>query len=193
LSYNYLRLLHREAKNTYMRKITTIKTPTSSNTNSVDQDLNLWALFRQTREAMFKARGKELEKYGISSTQAAVLFTIQNIGKSATPAEISRRLIREPHSISGLLSRMEKQGIIKRVKDLPKRNMLRISLTAKGKELYKLTAKRDSMHEVFAVMSPEEKNILWGYLERLRDRSLKLAGIGYEMPFPPHRPDSEDD
>ncbi|MDD5191225.1 MAG: MarR family transcriptional regulator, partial [Dehalococcoidales bacterium] len=122
-------------------------TTTKSNSKSrflagTDQDYNLWALFRQTRDAMIKARERELEKHGISSIQAAVLFTIQDIGPEATPAEISRRLVREPHSISGLLSRMEKQGVIKRAKDLPKRNMVRISLTAKGRELYQYSTQR---------------------------------------------------
>ena len=159
---------------------------------STDQDYNLWALLRQTRDAMVKAREKELGKYGISSIQAAVLFTIQDIGTEATPAEISRRLVREPHSISGLLSRMEKQGLIKRVKDLPKRNMVRISLTAKGEELYKISTQRVTMHEIFDVISDEERKIIWDYLQRLRDRALKLAGIGYEMPFPPHWSEIED-
>src|SRR4030042_5989847 len=113
---------------------------------STDQDYNLWVLLRQTRDAMVKARGRELEKYGISSIQAAVLFTIQAIGAEATPAEISRRLVREPHSVSGLLNRMEKQGLITRVKDLPKRNMVRVVMTNKGREAYEQSTKRLSMH-----------------------------------------------
>ena len=152
---------------------------------STDQDYNLWVLMRQTRDAMTKAREKELEKYGISSIQAAVLFTTQTIGQEATPAEISRRLVREPHSVSGLLSRMEKQGLIKRVKDLPKRNMVRVVLTEKGKAAYELSTKRITMHEILAALNEEEKRYLWDELQRLRDKALKLAGIGRELPFPP--------
>jgi len=159
---------------------------------STDQDYNLWALFRQTRDAMVKARDRELEKHGTSTIQAAVLFTVQDIGPDATPAEISRRLVREPHSISGLLSRMEKQGLIKRVKDLPKRNMVRITLTQKGKELYEYSTQRITMHETFSAISDEEKRVLWDYLQRLRDKAFKLAGISYEMPFPPPISDLED-
>ncbi|MDD5191488.1 MAG: MarR family transcriptional regulator, partial [Dehalococcoidales bacterium] len=119
---------------------------------STDQDYNLWALLRQTRDAMVKARDRELEKHGSSTIQAAVLFTIQDIGPEATPAEISRRMVREPHSISGLLSRMEKQGLIKRVKDLPKKNMVRVTLTAKGKEAYEYSTQRAAMYEIMSVL-----------------------------------------
>ena len=167
-------------------KPTIIKNESKSHfMESTDQDYHFWALFRQTRDAMIKARERELEKHGISSIQAAVLFTIQDIGPKATPAEISRRLVREPHSISGLLKRMERQGLIKRIKDLPKRNMVRISLTAKGKELYQYSTRRQSMHDIMAVIADDERGLLWDYLLRLRDKALRLAGIDYEMPFPP--------
>jgi len=152
---------------------------------STDQDYNLWVLMRQTRDAMMKAREKELEKYGISSIQAAVLFTVKAIGPEATPAEISRRLVREPHSVSGLLSRMEKQGLVKRVKDLPKRNMVRVVVTDKGEAAYEMSTKRITMHETIAVLTEEERRNLWEYLQKLRDKALKLAGIGRELPFPP--------
>jgi DNA-binding MarR family transcriptional regulator len=160
---------------------------------STDRDYNLWVLLRQTRDAMVKARERELEKVGISSIQAAVLFTIQSIGTEATPAEISRRLVREPHSVSGLLNRMEKQGIIRRAKDLPKRNMVRVVVTDKGREAYEQSTKRLSMHEIMAALSEEERNRMWGYLEKLRDKAMKLAGIGYELPFPPHWSDADEE
>lgn len=153
---------------------------------SADQDYNLWVLLRQTRDALVRAREKELEKYGISSIQAAVLFNLQAIGDEATPAELSRRLVREPHSVSGLLNRMEKQGLITRNRDLPKRNMVRVMMTEKGKQAYELSKKRVSMHDTLAILSEQERNQLWNTLEKLRDRALKLTGIGHELPFPPH-------
>lgn len=158
---------------------------------STDKDYNLWVLLRQTRDAMSKAREGELEKYGISSIQAAVLFTIQAIGPNATPAEISRRLVREPHSVSGLLNRMQKQGLIRRVKDLPKRNMVRVVMTQKGEEAYRQSTRRLSMHETISALTEEERNQIWNLLEKLRDRAMKLAGIGYELPFPPHWADAD--
>jgi DNA-binding MarR family transcriptional regulator len=149
-----------------------------------DRDYDLWVLVRQTRDAIIKAREKELVQSGISSIQAAVLFTLQAIGNEATPAEISRRLVREPHSVSGLLSRMEKQGLIKKVKNLPRKNMVRVTITEKGQAAYHKSAERASMHEVMAILSENERKELWTLLEKLRDKSLKLAGIGYTLPFP---------
>jgi DNA-binding MarR family transcriptional regulator len=133
---------------------------------------------------MSKAREKELGKLGVSCIQAAVLFNLQAIGDAATPAELSRRLVREPHTISGLLSRMEKQGLIRKAKDLPRKNMVRIEMTDKGKEIYDKSTQRLAMHEIMSILPENEKKELWTYLEKLRTRALKTLGKGYELPFP---------
>ena len=89
--------------------------------SSTDQDYKLWVLLNQVRDAVLKARQKELDQYNISASQAATLFVIEAIGPKATPAEISRRLFRKPHSVAGragILSRMEKKGLVRRFKDL---------------------------------------------------------------------------
>jgi len=133
---------------------------------------------------MTRAREKELRKCGLSTTKAAVLFTVKVIGRDATLAETSRRLLREKHSVSLLLSRMERQGLIKRVKDLPNRNITRIILTRKGEEAYVLSTRSETMPEIVSVLSERERESLWYCLERMRNRALKLAGISYELPFP---------
>ena len=152
---------------------------------ATDHDYNLWVLLRQTRDAIIKARARELQQYGISSIQAAVLFTIQAIGDSATPAEISRRLIREPHSVSELLSRMEREGLIKRVKDLPRKNQVRVLITDKGRQAYEQSTEREAIHRIMSVLSEEEHQQLRSCLEKLRDEALRQVGIRHKPPFPP--------
>ena len=99
------------------------------NFSSADQDFRLWVLLEQVTRALRKAREKELNEYGISAADAAVFSIIQATDKQATPAEISPWLLREPHSVSGLLSRMEKEGLVRRVKDWDKKNLVRIAMT----------------------------------------------------------------
>jgi hypothetical protein len=42
-------------------------------------------------------------------------------------------------------------------------------------------------------LSDDEKKSLWEMLQKLRDKSLKLAGIGHELPFPPRWAEAEED
>ena len=75
--------------------------------SSADKDYELWVLLHQTKDAVYKARDKELMELGISPIMAAVLVIVEAIDGPATPAEISRWLFRESHTVSGLLQRME--------------------------------------------------------------------------------------
>jgi DNA-binding MarR family transcriptional regulator len=140
----------------------------------VDGNYELWVLLAQTREAMLKSRQKELGQYNISPRQNAVLLFLQVAGDKATPAEISRGLFRESHTISEILSRMEKQGLLKRVKDLTRKNLVRVELTEQGRETCNRSTRRESIHKILSVLSSEERQQLELYLRRLRDKALQL-------------------
>lgn len=146
-----------------------------------DQGGDLWALLIQTRDAMFKARQKELDQYKISAAASIALSVIQSIGSRATPAEISRRLSREPHSTSGLLNRMEKKGLIKKVKDLDRKNMIRVVITDKGYEAYYQSMRQESIHMIISSLSEEECQQLRSLLRTVRNEALKVIGVEPKM------------
>jgi DNA-binding MarR family transcriptional regulator len=141
---------------------------------SEDGIYELAVLLAQAREAMMKARQKELAPYNLSPRQSAVLLYLQATNGKATPSEISRGLFRESHSISEILGRMEKQGLVRKVKDLDRKNMVRIELTEKGQEACNRSEKLSSIKKIFSTLSSEERQQLRFYLERLRDRALRL-------------------
>jgi DNA-binding MarR family transcriptional regulator len=138
-----------------------------------DPDYELWWLILHVRRGMRRLRERDLFQYGLTPEKAAVLFVVQMIGKKATPAEIARSLLREPHSISALLSRMETEGLIKKVKDLEQKNRIRISLTPKGRRANRQAAKRDSIHEIMSCLSEEERRRLRSPLEKLCRKALE--------------------
>lgn len=151
---------------------------------STDKDYDLWVLTDHYWIAMFAARERELRKYGISAMQAEVLYIVDRIGSEATPAEIARWLLRRAHSVSGLLQRMEKDGFIVKTKDLSRKNMVRVTITDKGRKALKQSLKRDSIKRVTAVLSEEEREQLYGYMKKLRDKAAKVAKIGHTVTFP---------
>jgi len=90
--------------------------------SSTDQEAELWALLGQARRAMLKVRRQELRQYNISVSKSTLLFVIQLIGDKSTPAQISRRIFLESHSVSELLSRMEKEGLVRKNKGFPSKS-----------------------------------------------------------------------
>ena len=152
--------------------------------NSVDADQTLWLLLEQTRNAVFKARELELEQYGVSTSQAGVMFVVDTMGGRTRPAEIARWMVREPHSISGLLTRMEKDGLLQRVPDPERRNAVSIILTEKGREICEKVFLRESVRQILSVLDEGQRQQLTNSLITVRDRALRDRRPRNRPPYP---------
>jgi len=153
-----------------------------------DFDFLLWLLLNHTRYVIDRTRQKELNQYGISARVAGVLFTIVQSGNSIRQAELIRRLNMEPQSISELLSRMAKQGLIVRVKDLEKKNLVRVEITEKGLEIYGMSTNRKSITGVMSAITQKEKEQLWAILLKLRESTLDQLQQDNSYVYPPSNP-----
>ena len=151
---------------------------------ATDRDYELLVLLHQTCDAMLRARGNDLKQIGISRRQAAVLFIVKAVTVAATPAEVSRWLFREPHTVSELLNRMEKHGLVRKIKNLERKNMIRIVITEKGEQAYQRSREMKVIRKILSCVSPKERDNLRTYLKRLRDKALGEIGVGYQLPFP---------
>jgi DNA-binding MarR family transcriptional regulator len=138
----------------------------------------LFGLLRRTSSAMGKVRQKELKDIDISMMQAAVLFILKISEPPVTPAAISRRLFREPQTVFVLLNQMERMGLVKRTKDLTRRNMVRVTLTDKGEEAQQLALQKwQVMDEIMGCLSQEEYVALEASLTKLLRECLKKLGM----------------
>ena len=153
--------------------------------SAVDRDYNLWVLLHQVSDIIFNAREAELQKYGLPATQAEVLFVIKAIGDKVTPAQISRMIYRRPHSVSGIIDRMVKAGLVKKTKDLHKKNLVRVTMTAKGQQAYKQAMGRKSVQKIMSSLSESEHQKFKALLETLRNKGLKELGIDPKKLPPP--------
>ena len=150
----------------------------------LDEDFRLWALLSQTAHVMTKVRQKELDRYGISVREAGIMFAILAIGERATPAEITRAVLREPHTVTEILKRMEKEGLVTRTKDLERKNMVRVAVTDKGRQAYQQSTKRKSIYKVMSSLSQEERRQLMTSLEKLARKALKELGMQQKPRLP---------
>jgi DNA-binding MarR family transcriptional regulator len=155
------------------------------NSYSEDEVYNLWTMIEQVHSGITLARDRELEPHGLSTIKAAALFIIDAIGEEATPAEISRWILRRPHSVSGLLDRMEGEGLIRKSKDLQKKNLVRVTITPQGRKAYNQSLKKKAINQILAALTVQERHQLYTCMDKLRTKALKVAGINYKPPFPP--------
>ena len=138
----------------------------------------VWGILHHTSWAIARNRQNEVAEADTTLVQASVLFILKNIKGPMTPAGISRWLFREPQSVSSLLNHMEREGLLRKVKDLDRKNMVRVELTEKGDETYwRSLEKTGVLLDIFSCLSSDELAELERYLLRLRSRAIKKLGL----------------
>ncbi|MBM4463541.1 MAG: winged helix DNA-binding protein [Chloroflexi bacterium] len=149
----------------------------------------LWGVLHQTAWAIARNRQNELRDVGATFMQAAVMVIVKNVKGPITPAEISRWLFREPQAVSSLLNQMERKGLLKKSKDLERKNMVRVELTEKGEEVYLRSLERtETLREIMSCLTEEERSELEKHLLKLRAQALKTLGAKYRFAPPTTRP-----
>ena len=142
-----------------------------------DEDQDLWMLLTHARYMVLRAREKELQRYGISPEQASLLFMVQALENKATPTALSRHLLRQPHTLSALVDRTAKRGLVRKVKDLDRKNLVRVEITEMGVKAYDQSTKRGPIHRIMAELTPEEKRKFRKYLEKIYAQARREIGM----------------
>jgi DNA-binding MarR family transcriptional regulator len=148
--------------------------------NSYDiavEGYKLFFMLRLTVDAVHKFREMELNKYGISPEQALALVCIYSLENKATPAELSRWLHREPNSITILLNRMEKLGLIRKKADLKRKNVIRLSLTPKGVVAYRHSVEFRIFNILMDVLPEKKRKQLQSILQIIRKEVYKRLDL----------------
>jgi DNA-binding MarR family transcriptional regulator len=68
---------------------------------------------------------------------------------------------------------MEKDGLIKRIKNTPKSNLLRLELTERGMEVVKVARESESITSILSFLTAEERKQMESILNRILARVEK--------------------
>jgi DNA-binding MarR family transcriptional regulator len=149
-----------------------------------DEYFMLWVMIAQTRDAILRARQRDYARFNISNERRAVLWNIQNNGGHATPVEIARQLFRELHSVTEMLVRMEKEGLITRYKGSG-RSKIEVKLTQKGLDVFNQSLHNETDKRIFSVLTKKQRERLASYLWKIRGRVIGELGIPeWQIKFP---------
>jgi DNA-binding MarR family transcriptional regulator len=142
-----------------------------------DKDYEIWLLFTWARQAVYRAREMELSRYNLSPEQARILIILHNSKEDVTPAHLSRLILLKPHTVSALINRMEKKGLVKKTKDLERKNMVRITLTEKGSKAYDIVIKMGPIHRIIGALSNKEGEIFYQSLLKILTKAGEEIGL----------------
>jgi len=131
--------------------------------------LRLWLLLPRVGDALALCQDSVFGKYGITTEQWRVLACIKSRGP-LRPSDIAWMLERSPNSISMLVDRMVKAGLVRRTRDRKDRRTVWVNMTDKGKEAIDPAAPAgwEFMLKLLSVLSYEEQRALASMLETIK-------------------------
>ena len=133
-----------------------------------------WTLFDGTRFIVARLREIEIARFGLTQEQLIVLHTLLENRGTMTTRMLEEATLRQHHSISVLVNRMIKMGLLSKTREAGKtRNTIVIS--RKGQELLQ-TITQFSIEMTFAVLRTREKERVIRYLRLLHDKARTMLG-----------------
>jgi DNA-binding MarR family transcriptional regulator len=135
---------------------------------SANTVLRLWLLLHRVRDVLVQCEDSIFSEYGITLEQFSVLGQVK--GRGGSPMRIidlARVLERGPNSVSTLVDRMVKAGLVRRTRGKVDRRVVRVSLTSKGEDAIKLAtpAGWEFIQNIMSPMSDKDKDALTSLLE----------------------------
>ena len=157
-----------------------------------DEFFTLWVLIAQAKDALLAARQREYNRFHIKNERRAVLLSIHKYGGQATPAEIARFLFRKINSVSEMLKRMERQGLIKKYKT-PGKSKVIVKFTTKGHEVFNQSLTNQTDKRILSALTRPQRERLRSYLFTIRRQALRELGIPEWTVTFPQEPDNASD
>jgi len=141
--------------------------------------LRVWLLLHRVRDALALCEDSMLSQYGITTEQFGVLAAVTSRGGSLRPTDLASILERSPNSISMLVDRMVKAGLVKRTRDRIDRRVVNVALTDKGKKAVEpaVPASWEFIQKILSPVSDKDRHSLAALLE-----TIKCECLGYLNP-----------
>jgi DNA-binding MarR family transcriptional regulator len=139
-----------------------------NDTIGLNENELLWARLFLSTKLVERAREVELSRVKISLIQAMVLHALKISSEPLTPSKLARMLCREQHSMSALIDRMEKQGLVEKKHDLSSKNLVRVVVTAKGEEVFQRQRSVNAVINLTSGLTKEERETLGSCADKMR-------------------------
>ncbi|MFC2045837.1 MarR family winged helix-turn-helix transcriptional regulator, partial [Chloroflexota bacterium] len=137
-----------------------------------NQQYDFWFLLNRGRDLSNLVTDEYLRKYGISQVEFATLFCISLLGDDVAPADLARQLFRNRNTISYILKRLEKRGLVTLRKNMEKKNQIKVTNTEKAKEILRFMEKNELLKRIIDSFSEEERQLFRKFMQKMYDMAV---------------------
>jgi DNA-binding MarR family transcriptional regulator len=142
-----------------------------------DKEYDIWILLSRVYHLIAMLRKLELSKFDILPVQSYILYIIKALGDDTSPSKISEYVYQQRTSISDILNRMVKQGLIKKTNNAGSKKRVIVTLTPKGEKALDISNNRVYLHKIMSALTEEKRQRLESSLEILRDAAFNELSI----------------
>ncbi|MCL5067836.1 MAG: MarR family transcriptional regulator [Thaumarchaeota archaeon] len=142
---------------------------------SSSDSTELWRSVTDAWKKLYRASERNLSKLGLSIPELRVLKLLHN-STPVTMAGLSKELMLTQAAMTGLVDRLEEEGLADRVRSKEDRRIVRIALTTKGERVFREAEKihRQFVEKVLESVEDEEILELSSVLNKLAKASEQL-------------------
>jgi len=147
---------------------------------------NTWVLLRQTWEAMAQYLESELSMHQVKLAQMDILMMLSASKALLTESQIASYTFRTLQSVSGLVTRMENAGYLRKVRGAGDQRVVKVQMLPKGDEVVKKVRRAGFVYGCRVMkssLSEKEIELLKQLLKKLRDGALQEIALKTE-PLP---------
>jgi len=143
-------------------------------------DKGAWVLLRQAHNLVLKCEDRVFSVYDLTTEQHGVLMAVKHISGPVRITDIARWLDRSVNSVSMIIDRMVKAGLVKRTRDRKDRRTVFVTITSKADKASVLAsvAGWGLIQEILSPLSDKDKHSLIRLLETIRDKTYDYLESG---------------
>jgi len=145
--------------------------------------LRLWYMTHRTCDWLRRCEDQVFGEYKLTKEQYAVLSTMKYLDEPVRVTDIARWLERSTNSVSMIVDRMVKAGLLRRVRDRNDRREVRVTITNKGKTVLKpaILAGWEFIGKILSPLSHEDRRTLLSLLETVKYKAFEYLNPGVDV------------
>jgi len=123
---------------------------------------NLVSMIHRTHDMLRRREDKIFGEHGLTTEQYEVLTAIKYLDNPVRITDVALRLVRSTNSVSMIVDRMVRAGLLNRVRDEDDRRTVHVSITSKAEALLNpaIVAGHEFIQKTLSQLSDEDKQIL---------------------------------
>jgi len=145
--------------------------------------LRLWFLSHRTHELLRRCEDQVFGEYNLTTEQYTMLAIIKYIDDPVRITDVARWSGRSTNSVSMIIDRMVKAGLVRRVRDRKDRRTVFVTITSKAENALKpaTLAGLEFIQEILSVLSSDDRRTFVNLHEMVKYKALEYLNPGVDI------------